>query len=57
MKRKRFSVGQIVAVLKHAELGMSVADLVGRAGISEQAFYRCKKGIKGSEPFSGGGMR
>ena len=28
MKRKRFSVEQIVAVLKQAELGMPVADLI-----------------------------
>jgi len=28
MKRKRFSVEQIVAVLKQAELGLPVADLV-----------------------------
>lgn len=28
MKRKRFSVEQIVAVLKQAELGMPVAELV-----------------------------
>jgi len=27
MKRKRFSVEQIVVVLKQAELGLSVADL------------------------------
>ena len=40
MKRKRFSVEQIVAVLKQAELGMPVADLIRQIGISEQAFYR-----------------
>ncbi len=28
MKKKRFSVEQIVAVLKQAELGMPVADLI-----------------------------
>jgi putative transposase len=28
MKRKRFSVEQIVAVLKQAELGMPVADVI-----------------------------
>jgi hypothetical protein len=28
VKRKRFSVEQIVAVLKQAELGMPVADLI-----------------------------
>lgn len=43
MKRKRFSVEQIVAVLKQAELGMAVSDLVRQVGISEQTFYRWKK--------------
>lgn len=43
MKRKQFSVEQIVAVLKQAELGMPVADLIRQVGISEQTFYRWKK--------------
>ncbi|MDB5370690.1 MAG: Transposase [Roseomonas sp.] len=40
--KKRFSVEQIVAVLKQAELGLSVADFTRKVGISEQAFYRRK---------------
>ena len=47
MKRKRFSVEQIVAVLKQAELGTPVADLIRRIGISEQTFYRWKKQFAG----------
>jgi len=43
MKRKRFSVEQIVAIVKQAELGMPVAELIRRVGISEQTFYRWKK--------------
>ncbi len=43
MKRKRFSVDQIVAVLKQAELGMAISDLTRQMGISEQTFYRWKK--------------
>ena len=43
MKTKRFSVEQIVAVLKQAELGMPVADLIRKGGVSEQTFYRWKK--------------
>ena len=43
MKKKRFSVEQIVAVLKQAEMGMAVADLIRQVGISEQTFYRWKK--------------
>ena len=42
MKGKKFSVEQIVAVLKQADLGLPVADLIRRVGISEQTFYRWK---------------
>jgi putative transposase len=47
MKKKRFSVEQIVAVLKQAELGMPVADVIRQMGISEQTFYRWKKQYAG----------
>ena len=47
MKRKRFSVEQIVAVLKQAEAGMPVAELIRHVGISEQSFYRWKKSYAG----------
>jgi len=47
MKRKRFSVEQIVTVLKQAQLGMPVADLIRQVGISEQTFYRWKKQYEG----------
>jgi putative transposase len=43
MKKKRFSVEQIVAILKQAELGMPVADVIRQVGVSEQTFYRWKK--------------
>ena len=49
MKKKRFSVEQIVAVLKQAELGLPVADLIRQVGISEQTFYRWKKQYTGLE--------
>ena len=49
MKKKRFSVEQIVAILKQADLGMPVADLVRQVGISEQTFYRWKKLYSGLE--------
>ncbi|WP_422393410.1 IS3 family transposase [Mycetohabitans endofungorum] len=49
MKRKRFSIEQIVAVLKQAELGMPVADLIRQIGISEQTFYRWKKQYAGMQ--------
>ncbi len=47
MKKRRFSVEQIVAVLKQAELGMPVADLIRQVGISEQTYYRWKKQYPG----------
>lgn len=43
MKRTRFAVEQIVAVLKQAEAGMPVAELIRQVGISEQTLYRWKK--------------
>ena len=47
MKRKRFSVEQIVGVLKQAEVGVPVAELIRKVGISEQTFYRWKKKFAG----------
>ena len=47
MKRKRFSVEQIVAALKQVELGMSVADACRQFGVSEQTFYRWKRQYSG----------
>jgi putative transposase len=47
--KKRFSVEQIVTVLKQADLGLSVADLTRKVGISEQTFYRWKKQYAGLE--------
>jgi putative transposase len=47
VKKKRFSVEQIVAVLKQAELGMPIAEVIRRIGISEQTFYRWKKQYSG----------
>lgn len=49
MKRKRFSVEQIVAVLKQAEMGASVADLIRHLGMAEQTFYRWKQRYAGLE--------
>jgi putative transposase len=47
VKRKRFSVEQIVGVLKQAEAGTPVAELIRHVGISEQTFYRWKKQYAG----------
>jgi len=46
VKRKRFSVEQIVGVLKQAELGVPVAELIRQVGITEQRLYRWKKQYK-----------
>ena len=43
MKKKRFSVEQIVGVLKQAEVGIPVGERVRQVEISEQTFYRWKK--------------
>jgi hypothetical protein len=40
MKKKRFGVEQIVGVLKQAEVGVPVVELIRKVGISEQTFYR-----------------
>ena len=49
MKRERFSIEQIVTIVKQAEMGMPVAELIRRVGISEQTFYRWKKQFTGLE--------
>jgi len=49
VKKKRFSVEQIVAVVKQAEVGVPIAELIRQVGISEQTFYRWKKQYVGLE--------
>lgn len=43
MPKKRFSVEQIVGILKQAEVGVPIGELIRKVGISEQTFYRWKK--------------
>lgn len=43
MKKSRFSVEQITAVLQQAEGGVPVGDVCRQVGVSEQTFYRWKK--------------
>jgi len=50
VRESRFSIEQIVAVLKQIELGMPVADVIRQLGISEQTFYRWKKLYSGLQP-------
>ena len=49
MKQRRFNVEQIVAVLKQAEAGVPLVELIRRVEISEQTFYRWKKQYVGLE--------
>ncbi len=46
MNRKRFSIEQIVAVLKQAELGMPVADLIRQVGISDADVLSIEEAIR-----------
>ncbi|MEM9282255.1 MAG: transposase [Verrucomicrobiota bacterium] len=49
MKRKRFKEEEIIPILKEAEAGLSVAEVVRKYGISEQTFYRWKSKYGGME--------
>lgn len=49
MKKQRFSTEQIVSVLKQAEMGLPVKDLIRQIGITEQTFYRWKRQYGGLE--------
>jgi len=47
MPRKTFSDEQIAHVLRQAEAGVPVQELIRRAGITEQTFYRWKRKFAG----------
>jgi putative transposase len=50
VKKKRFSVEQITAVLQQVAGGVPVGDVCRQVGISEQTFYHCKKRYGGLMP-------
>ena len=50
MKKTRFSVEQIAAVLQQVQGGVPVGDVCRQVGISEQTFYRWKKAYGGMLP-------
>ena len=47
MPRKTFTKEQIVAALKKAESGVSVADVCRQTGVTEMTFYRWKRKYAG----------
>ena len=47
MPRRTFSEEQIAHVLRQAEAGVPVADLIRKTGITEQTFYRWKRKFAG----------
>ena len=49
MKRKKFTEEQIIKVLKQAEQGMPVKELLRQHGIAMQTFYRWKSKFGGME--------
>jgi putative transposase len=42
MKRSKFSESQIVNILKEAEAGVSLDDLIRNHGFIKASFYKCK---------------
>ncbi len=47
--KKKFSVEQIVSVLKQAEVGVPIAELIRKVGIAEQTYYRWRAKCAGLE--------
>ena len=47
MPKKTFTEQQIAHVLRQAEAGVPVAELIRKTGITEQTFYRWKKKFAG----------
>ena len=49
MKRSRFNKEQIIALLKHQEIGVGRADVCCERGISSVTFYNCQAKFGGLE--------
>jgi putative transposase len=50
MKTSKFTEAQIAFVLKQAEKGIQVKEVVRKMGVSEQTFYRWKQKFGGMKP-------
>jgi putative transposase len=49
MKKRRFKEEQIIGILKEAEVGMKVSELLRKHGISQGTYYRWKSKYGGME--------
>jgi putative transposase len=49
MRKSRFSEEQIIEILRAAEIGQKVQDLVRKHGISEHTFYRWRAKYGGND--------
>ena len=49
MKRKQYSEEQIISILKEAEAGAIVADVIRKHGIADGTYYRWKAKYGGME--------
>jgi len=49
MKRSRFSEEQVIGILKQAENGRAISELVREHGITETTFYRWRRKFGGME--------